>query len=71
MIIEKQQDISELYVIRFEGKYLAKGQEIKFTPILGDAELFNNKGCAESLRGLMDKTLVKFEVINVKDLKEE
>lgn len=68
--MDKQQDISELYIIRHNGRYIAKGQEIRFTPILGDAELFNNKGCAESFLSSMGKAL-EYEIINVKNLKEE
>lgn len=65
-----QKDISELYVIRFEGKYLSKGQDIGWTYDLNMAELFNNKGCAESLCNVFGKK-IEFEVINVKDLEKE
>lgn len=63
----KQQDISELYIIRYNGRYMAKGQKVKFTSILGDAELFNDRGCAESFRDILGKN-IEFEVVNVKDL---
>ncbi len=67
--MEKQAKGSEIYVIRYGDKYLAKGQDISFTPDLDKAEQFNHKGCAESFRDILGKK-IEMEVVRVEDLEK-